>query len=415
MAAPFIRRVNYPAFFKRERLSYEQDMSTFHPPTVINRLHHLGKNEHFIISIMLRDFGMMMIQLFVPIILLASGWSVQSVALFFTLGSLLRVSFHMVNPWLYRIFGMHHIIAASYFVGVLYIVSLNYIDSGVGGFMAAAILFALSNTLFWTARHIDTLSVVKGERSARKLSYLGIASTLLAISAPFIGGLIAEYASPQFLYVFVLGIMVAATMSIMNELSYERHHIAKSFRVHRVFTRRDYLGYFSNACMNFQTQTSGAVWPMFIFFSVSNFGTLGAIFAFSSLLVMAQYYLVGKSIHSLRFLYLGTVMRSTSLLVMPFANSLGAAISTDLYNSAGRGFLNVAYNEHYYHAAEHSANRSAYIFMTELFGEIAKLIMWAILAISAGLLANDPFVPLFVIAAILSLGTVMIGKASQRA
>lgn len=385
-----------------------------HTPSVISRLHHMGKNEHFIISIMLRDLGMMMIEIFVPVILLASGWTVQSVALFFTVGSLLRVSFHLLNPWLYRAFGMHHIIAASYFVGVLYIISLNYIEHGLIGFMLAAVMFALSNTLFWTARHIDTLSVVHGTKASEKLSYLGIATTIMAVSTPFLGGLIAEYASPQILYAIVLGIMLAATMAIMNEISQESHRAISSFRVTRVFSKADNWGYFANSCMNFQTQTCGYIWPMFVFLTVSNFGTLGAIFAFSSIFVMAQYYLVGRSVHSLRFIYLGTLMRSTSLIIMPFANTLSAAVSTDLYNAAGRGFLNVAYNEHYYRAAEASRNRSAYIFMTELYGEIAKVIMWATLAVSTMIFVGNPFVAVFVIAAIVNLGTVAISKASTR-
>ncbi len=99
---------------------------------------------------------------------------------------------------------------------------------------------------------------------------------------------------------------------------------------------------------------------------------------------------------------------------MPFANTLSAAVSTDLYNAAGRGFLNVAYNEHYYRAAEASRNRSAYIFMTELYGEIAKVIMWATLAVSTMIFVGNPFVAVFVIAAIVNLGTVAISKASTR-
>ncbi len=325
----------------------------------------------------MRDFGMSLVEIFIPIIFLIDGRPLYTIGLFYVLGATSRILTGFTLPSFYGRFGVQNALRVSLFLSIPYIILINYVSSSDAVFVVAALMSGIMHTLYWVSRHIDTIGVVSGKTSAAQLGSIEIASSIMRITAPFIGGVIAEYVSVEALFGVAFGIFIAAALTISREVKEEASYGYKKPDLMRAFTARNARPMVANLGMNYQVQAAVLIWPIVIYASVDNLGTVGGILAFGNIIYMILTYYSTRSKHRIRYMLIGITGRIIAFVLRIGATTVGRIVGTDIIGATSNGFYLSIYTDYYYRQAHKDKDTSANVIGMEIVGDVGKLLLWA--------------------------------------
>ena len=369
-------------------------LQTYHPP----HLRHMSKREHIIIALLLRDFGSSMVTMFVPIILYVENYPLTWIGFYFVIQAFGRILTDLTLPAIFTKIGIHNTMRISLVMHFGFMIILNFI--GVSELMVvfAALYAAIMYTLFWIPRHIDTLNIVSKKRSEQEIGNIEIGSAIMGISAPFLGGIIAEYLSIQLLFGVAFGVLFSASVVISREARAERRikkvDLGSAFKRAKLW--RAQVAYFGSEV---QSEIAFFIWPLFIFLTIDNIGTVGGIFAVGNLAYMGIIYATARHGSKVVWFLTGTVLRIVSFIGRAFTGNVFAATVSDQAGATANGFTYPVLIDDYYKRAS-DGDKIANIIAVELVGDFGKLFIWSAFTLAVANLPQDAAFDLIFIGAI---------------
>lgn len=370
---------------------------------ITNGLIHrkLGHKQHILIAILLRDFAISMIQFFVPIILLIDGYELYVVALFLALSALSGILTDLLLPRIIGALGVQNTLRLSFFLAIPYIIMLNFVSHSIATFILTATLAGAVNSCYWISRHIDTAKIIGKTKSEQQVGSLEIASALMRIIAPFIGGFIGEFSSTQTLIGVVFGILISASLVISQEAKIEKVSMRHKPRLSTALTRNNIRPQLANYGINLQTHSSAYAWPILIYLSSSGLGKVGSILAFSSVAYIAFTFISSRAKQQTFYSYSGVIGRILVFIMAIVAKSIDVIAASSFLGSATHGLFLATYATDYYSRAKQNAsNLEANIISFELIGDFGKLTFCLILAVSSYYLRPETAIQLVFLASI---------------
>ena len=353
-----------------------RDMHRLHLHPIYAR--SMGRKQHIIASLLLRDFAFAMSDMFVPIILLIEGYPLYWIGLFYVVQSIVRICTELTLPAFFARYGVQNCLRMSFYLGIGYIVMLNYLGVSEYVVIFAGMYAGIMNTFYWIPRHIDTITVISNSssKSAQDVSKIEIGTTFMRTLAPFIGGLIAQYISIQVLFGVAFGILVSASFVISQEARSEKAKKYPKPDLRKAFSGHLTKAQIANFGMNFQSDLSGYVWPTFMYLSFTNLGAVGGVLSFTGIVYAGLVYRTGKAKERTLHFLAGISTRITSFVLRVAASTPLGVVVADVVGGVGHGFFIPLYMDEYYSQAK-VEDMHANVISMELIGDFGKLTLWS--------------------------------------
>ncbi len=330
-------------------------------------------------SMSLRSFGFGIIGIFVPIYLYKNGIDLQGVFWFLSWVFLLRIPVAYVSAFVIGRIGPKHSIALSTVLFILFL-SLLLTFTAVGWpLIFLALMFTVSNGLFFIAYDTDFSKVKNSEHGGKELGWLLIFEKGGSAIGPFVGGVFASVFAPELTIVFAITVLIISLIPLFltNEPVKLHQHI--SFRG---FKWRNHVreGLVMSS-LGIDKAASLMTWPLFIAAAILTEDTyvkLGSIIAVSVGLSLFSARMFGSFIDSKKganLLKYSAVMNAFLYMVRPFVGSVGSVLVVTTVNEPVmlgyrmpviKGLFDVADSEKGY--------RIVYLAWIEMAGAAGKLL-----------------------------------------
>ncbi len=267
-----------------------------------NRHHLYRLSRHpdlhfFELAIWLHTLARSLISVFVPILLLESGYSLSEVIIFFLLFNAIDIPLNFIVEHIMRKIGARRVmilgtIATIAFFGLLGILP----PSNWPLLWLLALLAAVYDTLFWISHVYLFIEVNReGIDTGRTIGALEGVRQLANISGPIVGALILVTLGKGYLAVasvclFALSIIPLFKMRHVRDLPNEKKVSFREF-FSKPEERKNYI---TLALWGVHDEVDGIIWPLFIFTIFGTVGSVAAVPVIVSLSTAFFSYLAGK-------------------------------------------------------------------------------------------------------------------------
>lgn len=263
-------------------------ITLFFKLTHINHLHWSEMRELFV-ALSLQAFGLTMIKLFLPIILLVKGIPLEYVALFFIFHGILQALLHPIIIRFIHIIGVKHCLALSFVTSISSFILLALSEGKVHTIIGVLALNALAQALYWDSRHMHSANIIHKKTAGKTISTIVILVLIAAALGPLTGALITDnFGFNATLYVAAIFILSAMIPLFMTKDNY----FTMKYRKRSKKTPRRHL--IANAAMVFDGGTSESLWPLFLFLLIGNISSLGFIISAGLIITILITTLIGK-------------------------------------------------------------------------------------------------------------------------
>jgi MFS family permease len=358
--------------------------------------------EHLYSATAIGNLAQAMITLFEPIFLYqALGLSIVEVLLFFATVYALYIILMPFGAKIATTFGYAHSIFFSVPFQILFWLSLIGSQYNFNFIYIAPLLYALQKTLFWPAWNATLAQYANQKQVAREFSMMYALMSVMQILGPMIGGFLAIFLGPT--YLFVIGSIIYLCSAIPLFWSKEGKLFTK-YRYHDTWALikkypARFLGYLGFG----EELLVLTIWPIFIFLVVKNYQDVGSLVTVATLLATSLSLYIGiySDKHSkTKVMRIGNFFYILSWLArIPVIGAFGAFI-TDSISRTAKGLIVIPLTSLTYERAETTK------IMPYIVGSEQMLCMGKILACLLGIIvfaATGSFVLLFLLGGLFSL------------
>ncbi|MFZ2545181.1 MAG: MFS transporter [Candidatus Saccharimonadales bacterium] len=288
----------------------------------------------------MRTLAQQMIGLFIALYLYQQGYSLQFIAVFFTLNFGVRIFLAYPAAKYVAKFGPKHGIL---FGNLLYIPALIFFtlvpDYGLPVLVAFAVFQSVSMVLYDLAYMVDFSKVKHADHAGKEIGYMQILERLTASISPFIGGAIAYVISPEatmWLSAIFFAIAALPLLRTKEQVRLNQHLTFRGFPL-----RQTWRTLVAETAVGFDGFSSLGVWALFL--SIVVLGTTTnqvylVIGLFASVTIVTSLiaaYWFGRIIdwrHGGDLLKVATIMNSTTHLFRPFVTTPAGIVATNISN-----------------------------------------------------------------------------------
>ncbi len=297
-------------------------------------------------SMAIRRLAVSMIAIFEPIFIYSIFKSLRTVVLYYAIVYLFYIFFLPLGGKIASRYGFEHAIAYSVPIIIVYFILLfNMAYFPYLLFYSAAIILAAYKSLFWPAYYTNLAHYGEGSNRGGEVSAITAIGCVVGIVGPLLGGFIIASFGFKVLFVIVAILFFCSIIPLFTTIEkFEPRHLSywktfrRIFKPYASYTRKDQIAYLGRA----EEFSVMVLWPMFIFFTIGNFTTLGALTTVSLLLSAIITLYVGKLSNyretSQPFYRFAVIINTLAWFAKSFLTSLVGiftmdAISRNTYNS----------------------------------------------------------------------------------
>lgn len=376
-----------------------------------HRFRHMTFDElsELYTSSMLRSLAMSMAGIFIPIYLYQHGFAVWEIFAFycatFALSSIVAVPL----AYLIAAIGPKHVILASYFLQIITLLGLIYIER-VPSYFLLAVPFSLASLMYFLPYHIDFSKVKHKRKSGQEVGWGYIMERLGAVGGPLIGGLVAYLFAPEYVFVVAIAVLLAGWIPLFFSTEPVRTRQKISFSGFRL--RKIKFDLLSQSFFTIETAVSMVVWPFFIglfVFKDQPYVQIGIITSISIGVSIFAARIIGKIVDEKKgrtLLRFSATANAGLHLVRPFTNGFANALAINIANDTVTPGYRMPYIKGWYDAADyHPGYRIVYMTVVEISGTLSRSIFFGLAALGAYFITADKlfFGVLFATGALASL------------
>ena len=347
-----------------------------------------------------------MVAIFEPIYLYVQGFSLVQILYFFLA---VYVAYFLLVPLgakFARNFGYEKAmyLASPFLIG--YYAFLYLIPTGREFIYLAIAALVLQKVFYWPAYHADFARFGRSDERGREVGNLLLITSLVAIIAPLIGGLVVENWGWATLFVAVSILILASNLPMVTT---PEKFQPKPFSYWHAYRR---LGYAENRRNFFGFLGFGeelivlVIWPVFIFTVLKDFLSVGSLVAVATLVTTLVLLYVGRmtdgdSSHRRSLLKIGSIFYSAAWWLRLLATGPLAVFLVDTLSRITKDVVVVPMMAMTYdHASETSVMKTVVFFEMSLV--VGKILAILISLVALEFLPNS-FAAMFVIAALMAL------------
>ena len=319
------------------------------------------------ISIALRDLALSMSGIFVPLYLLVDlEYPLSKVLLFFLIFSLsLTLSVLLAAKFTSR-YGVKHGILMSMFGLILYIIFLLTLPYH-NIYFIPAILSGVSTSFYWVNFHVDFARFTDKKNRSREVSLWFITSYLSVLLGPIVGSVIVTFLGFTTLFVIVSLILLLSALplflssEIYEPIKFSFRYIFQKSHLKEIYF---YIGY------GIRMMISQVVFPLYLFFLLTKYISLGAISSLTALGSVLVGYFIGKLSKDEKrektMLRYGSLFHSLGLFLMLFVKTFIQIAVVNVYLAMSFIFVDLPHHSMMYTRAKKQDNLMEYIVFREI-------------------------------------------------
>lgn len=349
-----------------------------------------------------------LISVFVPIFFWNLGFPIWKILLFYLLHSSIFLFFALtLLPLIKRLSDKMMMFLSIPFL-VLYFLGLGMMKTMPMLFFVLPVASALHGLLFNIGYHIDFSSIAQKSKLGEEVGTRFIFGSILALTAPFFGGVLIEMAGFQNTFFVGSAILLA---SVLPLFFFPKRNLSPNLTIGSIipFFKNKELHPFTLSGIGYAMEAvlGKAFWPLFIFLVIGDFEQFGGIISLGLITTAFITYLVGYlSDYGKRRNVIAWASMGNALIwvIRPFITQPSMAVGMHIGGNVINSGLMVAWASQYYKITKTVSDATAFIISRELLYNATRVIFIPILMLIAYYLPTEVFFSLgFVLAACASL------------
>lgn len=337
------------------------------------------------ISITLKTFAFSMIGVFVPIYLYQLGFSLQMVALYYTMYFAFRLPGNYLAGLLTARYGPKHIMSYAYVITLVYLGTLMTMESYQWPLWLLAFSGAFSVSFFFVAYHVDFSRVKSTKNVGSEMSHIYLLQKTASAIGPLLGGLLAMTVGIN----FVIGISIVFIMLAIWPLMLTREPIRRreTMSLRTVPLKKEMRNMVAYSFVGVGRQMTLSLWPLYVavfVFTENIYGMIGLVTSVSVVASILMAKMIGNLIDNHKGLLLFqystiflTVIHSLRVLVTSLAGVVGNNIVSEFSET---GVL-LPLMKGFYARADGAKDRIAYVVLMETAVVGFRVVLWLGIAI----------------------------------
>ena len=272
---------------------------------------NMRSNEFkFHLYVFFSTFARNLIEVFIPIILLKTGFSFKEVIFYFFITNFFALLISYPAALVSKRYSNRLIALISMISFFLLQIVLNFISVHIWYLIGIALLFALYKQLYWMSRRFYNFKVLRGHEIAKKYSIISVINQLGVVVSAYIGSLILDYVSVTILtiisiFIFLVSIVILYTLKFDHEKNYEEIQLIRTIKL----IPKQNLFHFG--CFELLNVIK-FLFAIYIFIYIKdNYQTIGIVNVATNASIMLFSYFYGKYIDKKR-----NLLKSSILLVV---------------------------------------------------------------------------------------------------
>ncbi|MBW3011067.1 MFS transporter, partial [Candidatus Woesearchaeota archaeon] len=246
------------------------------------------------------------------------------------------VAFALITPFAAKLsarIGLKHAILLSCPLYITFYLLLYSLKVLAISYLFVPIFFGVASALFWISFHVEFARVSEtGKRDSETGKWIGY-SSLAVLCGPLVGGILIDTAG--FSVVFIIASILLIASATFLFFTKERHEPAEiSFR--HVFSRKNMKNSIAFIGYGVHTMAGGVLWPLFIFFILNTYTSLGFLGSLAGAGTAFVTFIVGKMsdrYNKRHFLKIGSSLYSMSWFVRHFVETVGQVFGVTMFAS----------------------------------------------------------------------------------
>ena len=354
--------------------------------SIIKYLFNRELSEMYV-SIALKDLSLSMIGIFVPIYLLVDlKYSFSSVMLFFLFYSISMLFSSLLAAKFTSKYGIKHGILLSMFGFIIYITLLSTLHYH-NLYIISAVIGGISNTFYWVNFHADFIKFSDHKNRGREVSMWFIVAYIGLLLGPIMGSIIITYLGFTTLFIIVNLLLLLSSLPLF--FSSEVYEPMK-FSMKYLFEKSYLKDTFVYLIYGVRMMVGGVALPIFLFFLLNKYLSLGVIASFASLGAIIVGYLVGRLSRDenrertmFRF---GSLFHSLGWFILLFVKSFIQLAVVNIYLAISFIFVDISHHSIFYSKAKRHKSVMGYIVYREIAADIGRIFIVLIMLLTGKLI-----------------------------
>ena len=235
-------------------------------------------------SLMIRDFGLAMISVFVPIYLYRLGFSLHTILLLYAVKYGMHTLLTIPAAFVAARFGAKHAILLSTPFLIAYLLLLYGVDQHPEFLFVAAVMFGVKNSLFFMGFHVDIVANTRKRVRGKQLGLLRILTKVMATIGPLVGGVLLMVFGFKIVFLLVSGILIVSTIPL---LATKDMYSPFQVRLRTLFYKRSIKETAGLVAQGIEFGIGPVLWPLYAYLHI--LGSFVALGFLSSILEMTGF------------------------------------------------------------------------------------------------------------------------------
>ncbi|HSX35634.1 MAG TPA: MFS transporter [Patescibacteria group bacterium] len=366
-------------------------------------------------SMTMSSFGLSLISVFIPLLLLRHGLLLWQVCAFYAAYAICKLLLNFPAMLLLNRRGVRLGLTVGYVARAAYLgtLSIYLANHHAWTLLLLPVLLAIDNAFVWGAEHLYISRAMDVQRTGRDLASINALGQIGGVIAPLAGSAIAVWLGQAWL----AGVAAACVMVAAIPVSrYAPGKMIATKTLHYSLKYAPPRDLIANFGFNLSVAVGTIVWPFYLAVVLPNFHSIGLITTISAAIAFTLLFAAGRrgdKGKNRAVLKEGSALTSLSHVArLLAATPFGFTIVSALYATA-LSYQNIPWSSLYYrHARENGIN---YIMSMEIMCDLANVLLWSALGTVAYLTSSHShalFIAAFCIAAVFSWAcTLMTGDS----
>jgi len=244
------------------------------------------------ISTAMRFFATSLISLFIPIYLhLELGYSIHQSLYFYMFYAIIYAIICPIAAKFSHRFGVKHSVLLSIPIYLLFVLTLHLLPNYSIPLYLIAGLAGASQAFYWMGMHFIFHHASdrkhRGEEFGKRAA-LSISATLLG---PLVGGFTIKYFGFELVFMLTgILLFVSAFFLFMSKEEHPKFH----FSLRSLVDKRHWQNSLFFISRGSHVMTSGVIWPLFVFFILKDYASLGVVGSITAGISAILIFIVGK-------------------------------------------------------------------------------------------------------------------------
>ncbi len=318
-------------------------------------------------SVALRSFAISLISIFIPLYLFQEkNLSFEQTLLFFIFYSIVfAITMPLAATFASR-FGIKHSIIVGVPLYILFVALMHYSSSAVMQLFFTSTVLGASQAFYWMGMHLAFFHASHRKHRGEEVGIRSGVTVLSTMLGPFIGGVLITVIG--FKVVFALTIFLLFASALILLLNGDGH-VPYQFSMRAVFNKKYWKDSLFFVSRGSHVIVQGVIWPLFIFFIVKSYLSMGIVGSLMSLSSAVLFWGVGRySDHSdkRKIMRWGSAAEAGAWLLMAFVKTVPQVFAVTILSSLTNAIREsptgaLEYDKAKGQVAEYFVNREVFI------------------------------------------------------